>query len=359
MQEWRSTGDQRTFGRQERLGVEYLTALGPLTAALTQAQSAAVAGATVETAGLTAAVKDVADVDARLGDQLETQDRWRGLRTKIEQLVGSTPAAGRPAYDAYGEATDLLLVLHDRVQENSQLIRDPDADSYDLQDAAARQLPRFLVATGRFTDLAMIFTTTPVGGPGAPAMDRAAKLGQLFAAQVTVNQPAEAISNDLQSAVAVSQSPTLGGSVFNLLDHLRLSIDAFNAKSTLTSGQISPADATALISLRATAVEAAKPLYNSVLSELDTLIGARLDRIESDRRLAVVAGALAVVIALAPALWLAGVRLRARRRPVPLAPPGRHGRPDDDDPSQLDLAWPVGAGRPGVPSEREPSGAAR
>lgn len=367
---------------QERRGVEYLAAMGPLTAVLTQAQSASVAGGTIDAPGLAAAIAGVADADTRLGDDLRTHERWADLRGKIEALSAKRPAAGQAAYDAYGEVTDLLLALYGKVRENSQLIRDPDADGYYLQDGVAEELPEFLVATGRFTDLALIVSTlTPATstGPGSTSTtgstsgagtgqggggdQQAIQLARLLSSQDSVSSPAEDLTDDLQAAVAVSESPTLGANLFNLLDRLRLTMDAVGSSAILDDGQISPADASALAALRATAIEAVNPLYASVLEELDTLIATRLGQVSVDRRLALSALVLAALIAFLPTLLLTVGRLRAGRGEQ--APLGRHGRtePDTAEPdaagSRSFPAW-SSSGLDGTgPRERERSGAAR
>ena len=64
-------------------------------------------------------------MDARIGDELLSQERWAGLRAKLEALRGRSPADPEAAYTAYGEATDLLLALHRKVRESSGLVRDP------------------------------------------------------------------------------------------------------------------------------------------------------------------------------------------------------------------------------------------
>src|SRR4051812_8016211 len=87
---WQSAGEQSDFAALERDGVKYIQALGPLEIALTNAESAAVNGAAAPREQLARAVDAVALADNDLRDRLGTQDRWAGLRTKIESL----PAGG-------------------------------------------------------------------------------------------------------------------------------------------------------------------------------------------------------------------------------------------------------------------------
>src|SRR3954452_20478785 len=148
---WQSVGDQSGYANSERDGIRYIQALGPLEIALTNAESAAVNGGTAAREPLTRAIEAVAQVDKELSGSLRTQDRWTELRTKIESLPAS--GASTAIISAYGGANDLLLALMDKVRNTSKLIRDPEANSYYLEDGAAQELPEGIVAAARYTDL--------------------------------------------------------------------------------------------------------------------------------------------------------------------------------------------------------------
>jgi hypothetical protein len=369
--QWRGTDDARTFHRLQRQGVEYLGALGPLTAALTKAQSAAVAGGSVDTAELSGVIASVAEVDGRLGGALGTRTRWTNLRSRVEQLSAAKPASGQPAFDAYRETTDQLLALYARVRENSNLSHDPNADVWDLADGVAEKLPGFVVAAGRFSDLALIFSgIVPAAPPSTRddaattaarlAQDRALAVarGRVFAAQVAVSSPADGLTADLQNAVAVSESPTLGTNVFKSFGALRQTIDAMTDPAILADGQLTPAEVASLGALRGTAADAVNPLYIIVLDEVDKLIAGRLDGVERDRTIAIVAAGLAVLIAVSPMMLLSLARVRTGREPEPS---GRHGKAEEDTGAQSYPTWsPAGPDLPSTPlPQRERSGAAR
>ncbi|MGY0007440.1 hypothetical protein ACW0Q9_26440, partial [Micromonospora sp. I033] len=129
------TGDDRDLATRERLGVRYLRALGPVTDALADAQTTAVAGRPVSRTALTAAVEQAAQVDSAIGDRLRTRERWAGVRAKLEALPDRGFADPEAAFQAYGEISDLLLALHRKVREASGLVRDPRSDSFFVQDA--------------------------------------------------------------------------------------------------------------------------------------------------------------------------------------------------------------------------------
>jgi hypothetical protein len=293
-QAWQGQSDRISFAERERHGIEYLTTLGQVATALTDAQSAAVAGRAVDGTALARAMDATSTVDDRLGDELRTRERWSGLRVKIEALPAA--ASGDPAarYAAYAEATDLLLALYGKVRENSQLIRDPDGDTYFLQDGAAEELPEAVVAAGQFTDLVVI-------AAGLPANQRAAAAGEVTAARQGVLDPAGDLADDLQSAVDSTQSRTMGGNLLSRLDRFQRAMDTLAASGDTTQ----TVDANRLAGTRTEVQAAASDLSTAILAELDVLIEQRIDGLWTQRWLSLGALLLAVLLAVAtPALVL-------------------------------------------------------
>src|ERR1700761_502610 len=83
---WQNNSDLRSSTQQEQKGVEYLTALAPLLNSLVEYQSSAVQGISAPPDSLKPAIAGVTAVDDRLGDALQTKDRWAGLQDKINKL---------------------------------------------------------------------------------------------------------------------------------------------------------------------------------------------------------------------------------------------------------------------------------
>jgi hypothetical protein len=303
-QAWQGQSDRISFAERERHGIEYLTTLGQVATALTDAQSAAVAGRAVDRNALTRAVDATSSVDDRLGDELRTRERWSGLRVKIEALPAA--ATGEPAarYAAYGEATDLLLALYGKVRENSQLIRDPEGDTYFLQDGAAEELPEAVVGAGQFTDLVVI-------AAGLPAAERSAAVGELTAARQGVLDPAGDLADDLQSAVDSTQSRTMGGNLLSRLDRFRRAMDTLAASVSTEAGTPGRTDANRLAATRTEVQTAASDLSAAILAELDVLIEQRIDGLWRQRWVSVGTMVLAVLLATIPPVFL-----RRRRRPA-------------------------------------------
>ncbi|MFI2661633.1 hypothetical protein [Micromonospora carbonacea] len=340
VQQRRHTGEERDLMVRERLGVEYLRSLGPLTLALVEAQSAAVAGRTVSRESLGKAVEEVAAADARLGDALRTHERWTGLRAKLEALPEKGLTDPQATFAAYGEATDLLLALHRKVREASGLIRDQQADSYYLQDAVSDELPESLVATGRLGDLAAVAAELPDA-------QRIAMVSQLGALWTSAISPANDLINNLRAAVDSTDSTKLGANVLAPLDTYQRSIERLGALAAPTSAvRLEDEAATAraltnLIAARTAAQEAARQLQPVILDELDALLTDRIDQLDRDRRLAAGAAILAVLLLGA----LAAVLITARDRRT-----GRDRRPaggDTGPPTADETGWDAPADRHG------------
>ncbi|MEW2141349.1 hypothetical protein AB0869_00855 [Micromonospora vinacea] len=340
---WRQITADRDHAARERLGVQYLTALAAVTDALVEAQSNAVNGRPVARDALNGAVEEAAAVDARIGGELLSQERWAGVRAKLEALRGRSAADPEAAYTAYGEVSDLLLALHRKVRESSGLVRDPEADSFFLQDSVGQELPEAVVAAGRLADLGTLVSRRP-------AAEQPRGLMELTGLRVTALTPAADLVDNLRSAVDGSESTDLGANVLTPLDTYQRSVEALAAYSlpgkdtgVVNPGQLSAA---ALNSHRS-----ARQLQPVILNELDSLLVERIDRLNRDRWLTVGAAVAAVLLLgwLTALLVAAGRRARRRaalvatRAESPDTPPHRDlWQPQVDEPRALQ---PAGAAR--------------
>ncbi|MGW0506372.1 hypothetical protein [Micromonospora sp. NPDC003241] len=287
--------------KQERLGVEYLRALGPVTEALVDAQSAAVADRQPPRESLQQAVERAAAVDARIGGELSTSERWAGIRAKLEALPERSldPEA---AYSAYREVTDLLLALHGKVRETSGLIRDSGAASYFLQDGVGEEMPEATVAAGRLVDIAVL-------AQQRPASDRVRTLSELATLRLAALQPANDLVNNLRAVVDSSASADLGASVLTPFDAYQRAAEAMAVHSQ-PDNRTGTVNLVRLTSARDDAQRAATQLQPILLDEIDRLLVERIDQLDRDDLLTMVAGGVAglLLIALAVSGWLSRPR---------------------------------------------------
>ncbi|MEH0828250.1 MULTISPECIES: hypothetical protein [unclassified Micromonospora] len=325
----RLTDDDRDLAVRERLGVEYLRALGPVTEALVDAQSAAVAGRPASRDALDRAVQNAAGVDLRIGDELRSHERWAGLRAKLEALPERTLADPEAAFTAYGEVTDLLLALHRKVRESSGLVRDPQQDSFFLQDSIGLDLPTAMVAAGRLADLTAL-------GAARPMSERARTQGELAELRVGALASATDLVAGLRQAVDSSESTDLGPNVLTPLDTYQRAVEALAAFSGPSAGsRTGLADPGQVAAARLNAQSAAKQLQPVILDQLDALLAERIDSYDRDRLLA--AGAAAVSMLLV--LILAGVLIAAYRRAQRRAAEARRAEDADTGARPEPQAW--------------------
>ncbi|MBM0276808.1 hypothetical protein [Micromonospora tarensis] len=303
---WRQATDDRDLAARERLGVQYLGALAAVTDALVAAQSAAINGRPVPREALDRAVEGAAAVDARIGGELLSQERWAGVRAKLEALRGRGNADPESAYTAYGEVSDLLLALHRKVRESSGLVRDPEADSFFLQDSAGQELPEAVIAAGRLADLGTLVARRP-------AAEQPRGLMELTGLRVAALAPAADLVDNLRSAVDGSESTDLGANVLTPLDTYQRSVEALAAYSVpaKNTGAVDPGQ---LSAAGLNAHRAARQLQPVILAELDALLVERVDALDRDRWLTAGTAALAALLLGWLAALLVAAGRRARRR---------------------------------------------
>ncbi|MFI1993013.1 hypothetical protein [Actinoplanes sp. NPDC020271] len=313
---WQSAGDESDFASLERDGVTYIQALGPLEIALTDAEAATVSGGAATAGEVSRAVDAVARVDGQLRDRLGTQDRWAGLRAKIEALPASGDAAS--VITAYGTVHDLLLALMDKVRNNSELIRDPAADLYYLEDGAAQELPEGIAAASRYTNLL-------VSAAGSAAAERAEALVDISSAGSDVASNAQDLSDDVRLAVEATGSRGLGSALLSKLDRFNRAVDSLRPLMTPVvsgKGRIDPEQVT---KARGETQAAAADLSSALLTQIDLGLQDRLSSLTRRRLLAAGAYAVALLLAFTPLVLALRTRRRERQVPAPFVvePSGR------------------------------------
>jgi len=299
-----STSDQQDFASLERQGIEYLGSLLPVEIALVDAQAAAVGGQQAPRENLNRAVETATTTNARLGKGLRTEERWAEVRAKIEALPDLRAAGAEDVFSAYTEVTDLLLALVDKVRTSSNLVRDPDADTFYLQDAGAQELPEAIAAAGQLADLAVIVSAKP-------AAEQQASAGDLLSLRSSLASNATDLADGVRLAVDATGSRTLGANLLSRLDRFRKVIDSLIPSTSLLQGRTVAVDLAAVARTRAEAQTAAAELSQAMLREIDLLVDSRASGLA---RRVLLAAVLAAVALLLVGAGLA-LDLVTRRRP--------------------------------------------
>jgi hypothetical protein len=321
---WSATATDIAFVKAERRGVAYLKPLSRLVGELTEAQAAAVRGAPVDVDAVRAGVREVDAVDRTEGAALQTHQRWSELRARIDAVLTGA-GRGPTAYGAYTETAALALDLVRKIGDTSNLILDPQLDSFYLMDTALINVPDLLLHAGRATDLVTLAGDRTPGGEDAV---------RLAVARHRVATNAEAVVTGLRKAIDATDSSTLGPNLTTQLDQFQGAVDRFVPPTVIaqlatrvdTRGM--PADAQGVR-------DSALALAATVLTELDALLRQRQDRLADQQ--VYTAGAAAVVL-LAGILLL--VALVAVRRPVidaePVLDPTQRST-DESEPAATNL----------------------
>jgi methyl-accepting chemotaxis protein len=170
------------FAGNERVGVVYLRPATALLAAVVQARTAAVDVAAHQLSAtqldgarhqVTAAVAGV-DAVHQAGSALGLAGTWSTLKQSITVALSAslgTPAQELARYTALSTAIEGLIATDGN---NSNMILDPDSDSYYLMDAVLNRLTALIDATGQAGDLQTVITAA-----GTPTLDRRLQLQDL------------------------------------------------------------------------------------------------------------------------------------------------------------------------------------
>ncbi len=264
---------QIAFSAAERDGV---TALGPATdvlAALDQARIVAVGDAIgvsgdadATQAALTAAIAAMDAADASVGGSLGSSAAWSEAEAAIATALD---ASGEPAEvdAAYGTATAAVVALVTKVGDGSNLILDPDLDSFYLMDATVVKLPSLIDASaGGATRLALRLAAKE---DGAAARATAAVDSGTLASTLTAMLGGYGTSFD--STADASVKPAVEGALGDAQG-------AVESLATSLQGSVAEdgGDPAAILAAGAAATEAAHALSERTLPRLDALIATRI-----------------------------------------------------------------------------------
>jgi methyl-accepting chemotaxis protein len=291
------------FSAKERVGLRELVPAGRLLADLAHARSLAVRAAAGDRrasgdlpaaqAAVTRSSAALEAVDARLGDQLATRVAWRRLRASIAQTIATQPPGSYSVLASYSALTEEMLALIVRAGDESNLITDPDLDSYYAMDALVNKVPTLIDVGGRVADREFAM--------GAAGSANQGERIQLAVDQGVVGSALKAVRTGLGTAFAATSDRALRPTVEGPAATMNGTIASLSAE--LTRAVHEGPDARAAATLGDEAVADAATLQARLAPALDRLLAARVGRLRaSAHRIYVIVGA---GIALAAFLFLA------------------------------------------------------
>jgi methyl-accepting chemotaxis protein len=268
-------GDQISFSADERIGIRYLEPLHPLLADVTESRSAAASGQ-ARTSSLDAKITAVATVDEALNERLATASGWARARGRLEQLP---PAGAAGAVAAHDLAIEDLVKLIITVGNESNLILDPDLDTYYLMDAVVNRIPTLIDAAGRVATLTARQST-------APSDETVVR--ELAVAIGTVAASARGLRDGYETSFAETASASLD-------DDLKGPVDALVAAAESLIAANTPE---AALAASKNTISAASTLANATLPALDDLIEIRVDTFRGNERRSLIAVAVALMVSI-------------------------------------------------------------
>jgi methyl-accepting chemotaxis protein len=259
----------------------YLGAIGGQLAFSTRERS----GAAVVAPTLTALANTVAGRPADLTPLEKAVAAHPELDTRAALIAVRQAATVTPATPATRAAlAGALAALVTQVGNNSNLILDPDLDSFYVMDIQVVQMPRLLLAAALAAAPASATTTSALAGT------QAVQAGGLAAG-------AEAVRSDVQTALAHTADHDLAA---RLAGSSRFA-DAAAALGTQLSGSLDRPAAADPGPVATAALAAA----GDVVTGLDRLLAARVGHLAQNRRLTltVTAAGLLLAVWVAAAVW--------------------------------------------------------
>ena len=290
------------FGENERRGVEYIKPIRQVLHDMQKHQVAFLTGspeASTLEKRIEEDIRSAQEVDGRYGKDLKTTHGLSGLTEKwstTKALILRSSSSGKPesinsTYDDLVGKSILPLII--QAGNTSQLILDPDLDSYYAMDSVINELPELgqLIAQANAHAVDLILTR-----------ENSESKKQLIAFTLARIEPAlETINNGLQTSI--TENPSLRA---KLGAPIRAHIEAVKAFDDMLRRQVLDAGPSEFskIDLKAVAasglrtLESNYVLYDASATVLDDLLVTRIDRFNQRRGMSFAIVGITAVIAL-------------------------------------------------------------
>lgn len=271
---YRSNQDSVDFSSKERLGVQYLQPAMSLLLTLEQAQTSAGSGAKVADA-LQQQWQALQQTHRALNAQLPLDTGWSALEADWKKLQ----AAPQPAN--YQAMASSLVELSSMASDQSNLTLDPDIDTFYLMDILTVQWPVWLTHTTQANALLQVSAGQPL-----PAAARDQALG--LAPQIS--ESLKNMQHDL--AKATVYNATLKSGFAGLDDKLTAQAGVNAAELTKAIG----GQAYRPAGLQAASLDVAGQFQQLALTQLGSLLDARIARIQWQRDGYLICAGLALLV---------------------------------------------------------------
>ncbi|MBF2028801.1 MAG: response regulator [Oscillatoriales cyanobacterium C42_A2020_001] len=135
--------------QQQQLSQEYLNGRTELATPLQNQQAA-----------VNRAIRAVDQIDSRLGAVLQVSDRWKQIKVNWQQIaLNQRVQSAETNRELHISLMSDILMLIAQVGDTSNLILDPDLDSYYLMDGVVVQLPKMLKHSAQVRNVGQAFVS--------------------------------------------------------------------------------------------------------------------------------------------------------------------------------------------------------
>ncbi|MBI5120459.1 MAG: methyl-accepting chemotaxis protein [Rhodospirillales bacterium] len=280
------------FAFKEELGSRYIAALRGLEVELTGSYAATSLDASAFASGQDRLETVHHSVGAEVGDS----EVYPPILDAIKTLKAAAPGQ-RPG--AYKDAVAAVRAAISRVGDASNLILDPDLDSFYAMDLAVVKLPELTDSSAQVLETAL----EAVSGAGdlARAAEFLKRKGAFQAAM-------DGTAGSLDAGYRGNADGLMKAALDKPFSALKEAVDAYGLALESLSPSAEPnlqkPDAKKLTELQIKAVQAADAMWKASLAELDRLLAARISGFKSKLAINLTAAALVLLAAFAFSIWL-------------------------------------------------------
>ena len=276
---YRSNQDNVDFSSKERVGVQYVKPAMALLLALEQeqAQHAGQGAGNALGSAVQQQWQAMQQTHTALNPVLGMDKEWSGFDASWKKLQSA------PQPDNFQAASSSLRALISQASDQSNLTLDPDIDTYYLMDVLITHWPDWLSKSMEANSMLMAAKGQALGGPARDAL-------LMLLPQLRNN--VESLTQNLNKAAAYNPAlkASLAGSDARLLAVAEQNNSVFRKAIDGQTGAAS--------SLVADTLNAATAFGQTALTQLDTLLEARIQRIQWQRNMYLGCALLAFLLSI-------------------------------------------------------------
>ena len=284
---WVSEQTAISFASKERVGIDYLLVLKPTWVSIAKHRGTMHAALNGEASAadrlpgirstINQSIAALEAIDQKLGETLSTGTLVEEFKTAWLTLAAVAESGEIPASESFSRHTELVAMaqkIGTHVGDTSNLLLDPDLDSYYLMSALVNNLPYVLESLGSLRGQA-----SGAVASGAIDLSMRKELTSLF---VESRLAVDNAVSDIDSAVSYNEK--LKATLQPLGAALSVSSHEFldNLESKVLESEKPLIDSNSLFALGTAAIENGSELFAATAPELDELLAIRIDGFKTD-----------------------------------------------------------------------------